>query len=243
MRTTTIPTLLCALALSAACEDPSEAVPTATVNEPGTEAEANEAEASEAEASAEGAAEEQNAAREVLAFGPDGSSIGWVGSKVTGSHEGGFREFSGEIAFDPADPTRSRVSVTIDATSLFADDPDLTDHLKTGDFFETERFPQARFVTTAIAEGGEGEATHTLTGDLTLHGETKSISFPATVGVTDAAVTARAEFSINRRDFGINYDGRANDLIRDGVVIRLDLRAPRGATTVAGENPASPTEG
>ncbi len=238
MRTTTIPTLLCALALSAACEDPSEAVPTATVNEPAAEVEADEA-----EASAEGAAEEASATREVLAFGPDGSSIGWVGSKVTGSHEGGFREFTGEIAFDPADPTRSRVSVTIDATSLFSDDPDLTDHLKTGDFFETERFPEARFVTTAIAEGGEGEATHTLTGDLTLHGETKSITFPATVSATDAAVTARAEFSINRRDFGINYDGRANDLIRDGVVIRLDLRAPRGATAVAGENPTSPTEG
>ena len=60
-----------------------------------------------------------------------------------------------------------------------------------------------------------------------LHGVKKTISFPATVNVADDAVTAKSEFSINRKDFGINYPGKVNDLIRDDVLIKLDIRAPR----------------
>ena len=76
----------------------------------------------------------------------------------------------------------------------------------------------------------EPGATNSLvTGNLELRGVTKSISFPATISVTDQAVTIQAEFAINRRDFNINYAGRANDLVRDNVVIQLDLQAaPKG---------------
>ena len=66
-----------------------------------------------------------------------------------------------------------------------------------------------------------------ITGDLTLHGVTKRISFPATVAVSDAQVQASSEFSINRKDFGINYPGMQDDLIRDLVVIKLSLALPR----------------
>jgi len=55
----------------------------------------------------------------------------------------------------------------------------------------------------------------------------KSISFPATIQVSPDSVSANAEFSINRKDFGINYPGKADDLIRDGVVIKLTIKAPR----------------
>ena len=54
-----------------------------------------------------------------------------------------------------------------------------------------------------------------------------SITFPAVIKVSPAEVAVNAEFAINRKDFGIVYAGKADDLIRDDVVIRLDLKSPR----------------
>lgn len=172
---------------------------------------------------------EAPAAGETLAFSNATSKIEWTGSKVTGSHDGGFRDFEGTITLDPADLTASGVEVAIQTASLYSDTDKLTQHLTTADFFEVERFPTATFRSTAIAEGGRGDATHTVTGTLTLHGVTKEVSFPATIRVTGDQATAKAEFSIDRNDWGLTYPGKPDDLIRDGVVIRLDLRAPRRA--------------
>ena len=61
------------------------------------------------------------------------------------------------------------------------DTPDLTKHLKTADFFDVAKYPEATFVSTAIKPGGEKGASHTVTDNLTLHGATKSITFPATI--------------------------------------------------------------
>ncbi len=66
-----------------------------------------------------------------------------------------------------------------------------------------------------------------MTGNLTLHGQTRAITFPANITLSVAEMHATAEFTINRRDFGIVYPGMPDDLIRDGVVIRFDVRAPR----------------
>ena len=101
---------------------------------------------------------------------------------------------------------------------------DLRKHLKSPDFFDVEKFPTATFKSTAIEKTDDG---HTITGDLTLHGVTKRVSFPATVTVTDGQVTANSEFSINRNDFGIVYPGMPDDLIRDLVVIKLSRALPR----------------
>ncbi|MFO0648783.1 MAG: YceI family protein [Polyangiales bacterium] len=77
--------------------------------------------------------------------------------------------------------------------------------------------------------GGSNGATHTVTGTLSLHGQSRSITFPATIAVGASEVTARSEFVINRRDFGLVYPGMPDNLIRDEVTIRFDLRAPRAA--------------
>lgn len=71
----------------------------------------------------------------------------------------------------------------------------------------------------------KGTTGYDVTGNLTLHGETKSITFPADIQISDDQVKVAAEFFIKRFDFGIQYPGRANDLIRDEVVIRLDITA------------------
>jgi polyisoprenoid-binding protein YceI len=154
------------------------------------------------------------------------SKIEFVGSQVTGSHNGAFGEFSGQVDYAGA-PEQSRVNITIKADSLTADNPDLTKHLKTADFFDVAKYPEATFVSTAIKAGGENGASHTVTGNLTMHGVTKSITFPATINVTPEAATVESTFSINRKDFRINYAGPADNLVRDNVVLSLHVRATK----------------
>src|SRR5262249_58222665 len=122
------------------------------------------------------------------------------------------------------DPTTARVAVEIVTDSIYSDEQRLTGHLKTPDFFEVKTYPKATFVTTAIKAGGSGGATHTVTGDLTLHGVTKSITFPATITVAADAATLTSEFTINRLDFGMTW---GQDKVHDQVVIKLNVKAPR----------------
>ena len=154
------------------------------------------------------------------------SKIEFVGSKVTGKHNGSFGDFSGQVDYT-GNPETSRVNITIKADSITTDTPDLTKHLKTADFFDVAKFPEASFVSTAIKPGGENGATHTVTGNLTMHGVTKAVTFPATINVTPDAATVESSFSINRKDFGINYAGAADNLIRDNVVLTLHIRATK----------------
>ena len=73
------------------------------------------------------------------------------------------------------------------------------------DFFNTAKFPTAKFEITACEAKVDGENTHVISGNLTLRDSTKNISFPAKVTVADG-VTATAKVVINRLDWGINYD-------------------------------------
>ncbi len=109
-------------------------------------------------------------------FGPTNAAIAFVGSKVTRSHNGGFRNLTGEFKVVNGRLANTGNKVVVDVTSLFADDARLTGHLKTPDFLAVAQFPTATFVSTAVDQ----KATNaTVTGDLTLHGVTKAISFPA----------------------------------------------------------------
>jgi polyisoprenoid-binding protein YceI len=160
---------------------------------------------------------------EKYAVTPDTSKIEFVGSKVTGSHHGSFAKFSGAIDF-LGQPEKSKVSVTIDMDSESTDTEGVTKHLKTADFFDVAKYPQSTFESTAIKPGGDKGATHTVTGNLQLHGVTKSVTFPATIVEAPDAITVDSTFAINRKDFGINYAGAADNLIRDEVVLTLHVR-------------------
>ena len=149
------------------------------------------------------------------------STISFVGSKVTGSHEGGFESFEGTIAVANGKivpPSK----VTIQMDSLWSDSNRLTGHLKSPDFFDVAKYPNAEFAVTSMRDTPQGTE---MTGNLTLHGVTKSITFKPEVSISDDEVTLKAEFDIMRFDFGIVYKGKVDDLIRDEVVIKLDVRA------------------
>ncbi len=201
-----------AVGLVVGCEDPGAKVESATVEAPSEQAHAAEpTETPPAKAGPQ------------LSITPENAKIAFVGAKVTRSHEGGFTKFAGTV--DVREPIEeSIIEVTIDTSSLYSDEDKLTKHLKSPDFFDVAKYPSAKFRSTKITKTDTG---HAITGDLTLHGVTKSITFPATISKgADGGIASTAEFAIDRQDFGIAYPGMPDDLIRDKVVIKLDLKLP-----------------
>jgi polyisoprenoid-binding protein YceI len=154
------------------------------------------------------------------------SKVEFVGAKVTRKHDGSFETFNGTVNAVDKNPEKSSVTVDIDIGSIKTDEAKLTGHLKTPDLLDVAKFPKAKFTSTSIKAGGEKGATHTVTGNLELHGVTKSITFPATIKLGDAA-DVDAEFAINRKDFGIVYPGMPDDLIKDDVLLKLHIRAKK----------------
>lgn len=152
------------------------------------------------------------------------SSFQFVGAKLSGTHEGAFEKLKGNITVSPNAIKEGKVEVEIDVNSLKIEPEKLAGHLKSPDFFDVEKFPTAKFVSTKI-ESGDKADSFKVTGNLSLHGVTKSISFPTTAHVTEGAAHFQAEFAINRKDFDVVYPGMPDDLIKDDVLIKLNLQA------------------
>jgi polyisoprenoid-binding protein YceI len=157
-----------------------------------------------------------------LPITPETSRIEFVGTKPNGKHDGGFKEFGGHIALDGDKVTK--IAAEIDTTSLYSDHPKLTGHLSSPDFFDIKTHPTASFVSTAIKPEAGKDTSHVVTGDLTLLGKTKSISFPSKIDVAADAVSLQSEFKIKRFDFGMTY-GKGK--VDDDVTIKVSVKAPR----------------
>lgn len=155
-------------------------------------------------------------------LGPS-SEINFIGSKVTGSHDGGFKSFTGSFTVADGALVGTDHHVIIDMDSIWSDNEKLTAHLKNEDFFDVENHPESKFQLTGVKETGEGE--YEVSGNLTMVGNTKNITFPATATMDGEKARIHAKFDINRKDWGIVYSGMADDLIRDQVVIELKLEA------------------
>ena len=187
--------------------------------------------ANKPKASVANAAPETNPAKpagaETLVISPENSKVEFVAAKVTRSHNGSFKQFNGTIDLLGNSAEQSRVTIEIETGSVVTDEDQLTGHLKTPDFFDVAKYPKATFVSTKIEPSATGSPGYTVIGNFDLHGVKKSISFPATIQIAPDNVSVNAEFAINRKDFGILYPGKADDLIRDGVVIKLSLKVPR----------------
>lgn len=111
----------------------------------------------------------------------------------------------------------------------------LEGHLKSGDFFQADSFPTAKFEITSVAPFDAAAATsklagatHTISGNLTLRGQTNNVSFPAIVKVEGNSVTAVADFNIDRTNWGLSYKGPNNPadwFIAKEVNLKLDVKA------------------
>jgi polyisoprenoid-binding protein YceI len=215
----TLPAALFALSL-VSCENPADKTADAAVKEKVEKTTVTTETAATPDAAT--GTTKPTAAGTKYVFTPE-STIGFVGSKVTGSHTGGFKTFTGHFTVKDGKPVGNDHKVVIDMSSTWSDAEKLTGHLKAPDFFDVEKFPQTVFDVTELKAGENGK--YTVSGNFTLHGVTKNISFPADVTQGTDTVTIKSEFDINRKDFGIKYEGKKDDLIRDEVVIKLDLTA------------------
>lgn len=160
------------------------------------------------------------------------SEINFVGSKVTGSHDGGFKAFTGSFTVADGQLASGNHQVVIDMNSIWSDNDNLTAHLKNEDFFEVEKHPTSTFVLTGV-EATDVEGEYRVSGNLTLIGNTRNITFPASASIDGETVSINAKFDINRKDWEIVYAGRADDLIRDQVVVELKIIAAPESTTEA----------
>jgi polyisoprenoid-binding protein YceI len=201
--------------LQLGCSNPADKVPAASVG-----SSTNAGEAEKVETAAAGAAQDR-----YFVIQTNASKIGFIGSKVTGRHNGGFRNFKGELVVKGEKIADSGNKIVIDTASLWTDTDRLTGHLKSPDFFAVQQFPNATFESTSVTQKG---TNWTVAGNLTLHGVTKAISFPASINVSADAVDIKAQFYINRFDFSMKYPGKADDLVRKEVVIKLDIKAAPG---------------
>lgn len=220
MKLTTIAST-CSLALLFGCSNPADNVPAASVS---------------SDTNATAAAESPASSERVYTASPKSGTVEFLGSKVTGSHKGGFRNFVGEFRVNDGQLAAAGNKVVIDMNSTWSDSDRLTGHLKSPDFFNVAQFPTAIFVSTGVEKR---ETNSVVTGNLTLHGVTKQISFPAQIQISDEAVAVNANFVLNRFDFDIKYPGKVNDLIRKEVVLKLNVKATPGkAEFQAIETPA-----
>ena len=160
---------------------------------------------------------------EVLPIDTSRSEVSWKAAKVTRAHDGGFNAFDGTITV--AENQIVGADIGIDTRSIFSDTPRLTNHLKSDDFFDVEVHPDARFIANQFVPVDSAGATHLVTGNLTIRDTTNAVTFPATVSFNGDTVRAEADFIIDRRDWGINYKGQADDLIENNVRLILDVVA------------------
>ena len=153
---------------------------------------------------------------------PARSTVQAVGAKVTHTHAIVFESWTGAMQVKKG--VLVGVDVTVQVASLSTEFARLTAHLLTEDFLFTDVFPRARFSSTSVEPSpGPSGATHIVTGALTLHGHTETVSFPATVTSSGGELRADAELVIDRNDFGIVYPGRADDRILDDVQLSIQL--------------------
>lgn len=141
---------------------------------------------------------------------------------------GKFGQFSVNLNFDETDITKSTVEATIKADSISTGITARDNHLKTADFFDAAKYPEITFKSKKIEKKGKN---FILTGDFTMHGVTKEISFPfAVVGncYNQKAKTVEppcgfsANLKLDRRDYGITY-ARKDDANFIGYLIDINL--------------------
>lgn len=157
------------------------------------------------------------------------SSIAWLGNKVTGKHNGTIRISGGTLQVQDGKLTGGKF--TVNMTSLA--NLDITDtaykaklegHLKSPDFFDVTKYPEATFEITSVTDSASSKLK--ISGNLTLKGISKNITFDADViENTPASFKAKADFNINRHDWNITYPGQKDDAISQEINLKVDLQA------------------
>ena len=158
---------------------------------------------------------------------PENTLIQFIGTHVGDKPDprvGNFQKFKGTAMVDAAAKTIQSIEVEIDTSSLSTPLPPLTVHLNSPDFFDTRQFPTATFKSTAVVPAGQADEV-TVRGDLTLHGVTKPVEFPASTTWNDNGMSLKAGFTIDRTDFGMSFGA---DRVEKSVAMTVAIGSPTG---------------
>ncbi len=138
---------------------------------------------------------------------------------------GEFTGLTGKVDFDPASPESATIEASVDANSINTREAKRDEHLRSADFFDTAQNPTISFKSTSIAKKGDGFA---LTGDITIRGTTKSVTFAVEGGTTvekdpwgNSRIGASATATIDRRDFGLTWNSAIES---GGVLVGHDVK-------------------
>lgn len=136
----------------------------------------------------------------------ENSTLNWKGYKPTGSHTGTIALASGNIVVKNNKLTGGSFVANMSTIKDADGSAKLEGHLKSADFFEVAGFPTAKFdITKSEIKAGKIQVT----GNMTIKGITKQITFPATLAVNKDNVTLTSEtFQINRADFNVKYQSK-----------------------------------
>jgi len=150
--------------------------------------------------------------------------------------KGSFSGLTGTLTENPSDPSRSSVEASIDIATLSTGDAQRDGHLKSADFFDVEKYPQMTLKSAQVER--KGEAEYRVTGDLTLHGVTKPVTFavdgPSAPGKDpwgNTRIGLSATTKINRKDFGLNWNAALETggiLVGEDVQISLEVQFIQG---------------
>jgi len=144
---------------------------------------------------------------------------------------GAFKDFEGTAHVDTANPANSKVELTIKADSIDTGVADRDAHLRSGDFFEVETYPELTFDSTEVSRDGDD---WTITGDLTVKGITKpvTIEFESTGSARDPFGNLRIGFeghtTLSRKDWGLTWNAALETggfLVSDKVKLEFDISA------------------
>ena len=144
------------------------------------------------------------------------SSVIWTGSKPTGSHTGNVTLKDGYLSFDHGNLVGGEF--TIDMTSITCSDIEsekknkyLVDHLKDEDFFDVNKFPEAKLVVNRVKnlEGSQFE----MKGNMTIKGITNPVTFNADIKINRNSYTAIAKIIIDRTEWGVEY--KSGNIFKD----------------------------
>lgn len=146
--------------------------------------------------------------------------------------KGSFSSLTGTLTEHPADATLSSVEASVDVATLTTGDAQRDGHLKSADFFDVEKYPAMTFKSKEVKRKGEGE--YAVTGELTLHGVTRPVTFavegPSAPGKDpwgNTRIGLSATTKINRKDFGLAWNSALETggvLVGEDVAITLDVQ-------------------
>ncbi len=166
----------------------------------------------------------------------DASTMNWEGSKLAYSHSGDIKISEGSLSTEGESIVGGNFTINM-RTMMETGNPDtakvvmLIGHLMSPDFFNVDSFPTAEFVITEAMASEAGDGTQNISGNLTIMGVAKNISFPATVAMDGDGLTATATFTINRTDWGVKYgsgsffEDLGDDAIGDDIKFDVNLTA------------------